>query len=231
MNKKRNVVLSPLNQADFPLVILEDLGMQYANIDSKTKIRMIMAECPLCEKPYRVSAANIKKGTSSKCRSCYDKNRSKKHGECNSKLYMVWSSMKARCTNPNSKDFPRYGGRGVMVCPEWNDNYKSFSLWAKSNGYREGLKIDRRNNDGIYEPNNCRWVTQEIQSRNTIKIMKTNTSGYRGVFLAKSTGKWNVYIGINKISTYIGTFKNKIDAAKAYDDYITNNKLEHTKNF
>ena len=82
-----------------------------------------------------------------------------------SKLYGVWRSMRNRCTNPNNKDFPDYGARGISVCSEWN-SFPRFQAWALANGYADGLTLDRINNDGSYEPANCRWVTRKEQAQN-----------------------------------------------------------------
>ena len=73
--------------------------------------------------------------------------------------------MKNRCTNPNNKDFSDYGARGISVCSEWQ-NFSPFQAWALANGYAEGLTLDRMNNDGSYEPANCRWVTRKEQAQN-----------------------------------------------------------------
>jgi hypothetical protein len=82
-----------------------------------------------------------------------------------SKLYYVWHSMKKRCELQAYFQYPRYGGRGIKLCEEWH-NYQNFKAWAESNGYVEGLSIDRINNDGNYEPQNCRWITLQQQNRN-----------------------------------------------------------------
>ena len=74
--------------------------------------------------------------------------------------------MKARCLNPNSHKYHAYGGRGITICDEWANNFQAFYDWAMANGYREDLTIDRRDNDGNYEPSNCRWVTNEAQCNN-----------------------------------------------------------------
>lgn len=91
--------------------------------------------------------------------------RNYKHGEYYTKLYKVWISMKQRCFNPKSKDYPDYGGRGITICPEWAESYIVFRDWALNNGYSEGLQINRIFNDNNYEPNNCNFVTAKENTR------------------------------------------------------------------
>lgn len=93
------------------------------------------------------------------------KERNTTHGLSKSKLHRVWANMKDRCENEFSKPFPHYGGRGIKVCEKWHD-FMSFYEWAMSNGYTDGLSIDRINVDGDYEPSNCRWATQKEQNNN-----------------------------------------------------------------
>ena len=90
------------------------------------------------------------------------KNR-RTHGMHGTRIYKTWISMKRRCANKNDK---RYGGRGITVCPEWRDSFEAFYEWAIKNGYDESLTIDRINNDGNYEPDNCRWVDWFTQANN-----------------------------------------------------------------
>lgn len=105
------------------------------------------------------------------------------HGLSKTKLYNVWCAMKRRCYNTNVKDYKNYGGRGIKVCDEWL-NYVPFYNWAVSNGYKEGLTIDRIDNDKDYEPNNCRWISKV---ENTIKKRNNHKVIYQGreIFLSE----------------------------------------------
>lgn len=81
------------------------------------------------------------------------------------KLYNVWKEMRQRCNNPKHKHYKRYGDRGIKVCKEWDDP-EAFYNWAVNNGYKEGLTLDRINNDKGYSPDNCRWATIKEQCKN-----------------------------------------------------------------
>ena len=80
--------------------------------------------------------------------------------------------MKVRCYNPRDKHYERYGGRGITVCDEWLNNFPAFYKWSIQNGYRQGLTIDRIDNDGNYCPENCRWTTYSVQNSNTSRNIK-----------------------------------------------------------
>ena len=93
-------------------------------------------------------------------------------------LYCRWESMKSRCYRKSDKDYPNYGGRGITMCDEWRYDFWKFVDWAMENGYRDGLTIDRKDNDKGYSPDNCRWITRYEQNQN-----KRNIPLYDGMTL------------------------------------------------
>lgn len=101
-------------------------------------------------------------------------NRTHGLSESNKRLYKVWKMMRRRCNNPKDKSYGRYGGIGIHVCHEWNNSFLSFYEWSMANGYiediadsgRNRISLDRIDNDGDYEPNNCRWTNNHVQAMN-----------------------------------------------------------------
>ena len=89
----------------------------------------------------------------------------RKHGAAGSHLYKVYYGMKARCYNPNNKNYKHYGGRGIEICEEWR-SFEAFAEWADKSGYVEGLTIERKDVNEGYCPQNCCWITQKEQTRN-----------------------------------------------------------------
>ena len=105
------------------------------------------------------------------------------------RLYRKWASMKNRCNRPSHKDFHNYGGRGIKVCDEWND-FSTFAEWAISNGYTDGVTLDRIDNNKGYSPDNCRFVdylTQENNRRNN-RMLSYNNQTFSLAQWARITG-------------------------------------------
>ena len=130
-----------------------------------------------CGNKKIISSTHLISGLTKSCGCLGKENRTKsraKHHKTNTKLYYVWKGMKQRCYNPNNKYYYNYGGRGITICDKWKDDFEEFYKWSVKNGYVENAlhkscTIDRINNDGNYEPSNCRWVDMKIQSNNRRK--------------------------------------------------------------
>ena len=141
-----------------------------------------------------------------------------KHGLRYHKLYTIWKNMKIRCHNQNSSDYWDYGGRGIRVCIRWKDNFVRFYNWAMANGWEEGLQIDRRDNDGNYHPDNCRFVTSKVNANNR-RMRKDNTSGYIGVYFYKGNNKYMANPYIDGKLKFLGYFNTAEEAAGAIEEY------------
>lgn len=111
-------------------------------------------------------------------------------------LYSVWKTMIHRCENPKRAKYADYGARGIMVCAEWHDPIE-FIKWAFGNGYHTGLQVDRIDNDGNYEPKNCRFVTPKQNSRN-----RRNTRYLTLFGETKSIAEWCEVIDISPFTIY-----------------------------
>lgn len=115
------------------------------------------------------------------------------HNKTGHRLFNIWQGMKERCYNTNSKDYNRYGGRGIEICQEWLDDFMNFYNWAMENGYDYSLSIDRTNVNRNYEPNNCKWATPEEQANNTRNNNLIEVNGE-----VKSVSQWARISGVSR---------------------------------
>jgi len=129
----------------------------------------VSARCH-CGKEFSATLSNLKRGNTKSCgcwKSAYGKIRGKaniRHGMSNSVEYRTWSSIRSRCYNSKHPDFRYWGARGITVCQRWLDSFENF--YQDMGPKPKGLSIDRIDNDGNYEPGNCRWATASEQQLN-----------------------------------------------------------------
>lgn len=140
----------------------KDEIIRYANAEEeKVDKRYLLIPCEKCNVERKIRKDHHKNNKAKICRNCYEVDK-----DSNSRLYFIYNGMKQRCFNKNNPKYERYGNRNITVCDEWNESYLNFKKWAMSNGYGDKLTIDRKNNDGNYEPSNCRWATGSTQQNN-----------------------------------------------------------------
>lgn len=146
-----------------------------------------------------------------------------KDGRTKHNLYGVWKQMIDRCENPSAKHYDRYGGRGIKVCEEWKDFWK-FVEWSDSVGGRpKKYSLDRINNDGNYEPSNCRWASQFVQTRNTSRNFIIE---YNGV--SKTVTDWGIELGINP-QTITNRINRGWDIKRALSEIPTKNSHKSSR--
>lgn len=121
-------------------------------------------------------------------------------------LHWCWTAMRQRCLNPKSKDYPRWGGRGVRVCERWN-NFENFV--ADMGDRPAGTSLDRINPDGDYTPENCRWATPKEQARNRRDIVRVRTE--RGIEYLVDYGK---RLGLTKGAAHLRLKRGKLEGAE-----------------
>lgn len=162
-----------------------------------------------CGNVVNIRGSSLRSGATVSC-GCYRKTKGIRHGESHkTRLYSVWLNMRNRCNNPNGQDYKHYGGRGIVVCQEWDD-YPTFKEWSLSNGYAKNLTIERIDNSGPYAPNNCRWATRAEQSRNTRANLMIEIAGK-----IHCAADWAKMLKIKS-----PTFYDRIRKGRAHEDWI-----------
>lgn len=172
-----------------------------------------------CGKHSVVSGTRIRTGRTKSC-GCLQpdtaRTRATKHGQHKIREYNIWSSLKQRCENENDKSYSRYGGRGISVCERWKDSFENF-LEDMGVSPSNNHSVDRVDNNGNYEPINCKWSTPFEQVTNR-RLGSNNTSGTAGVYWREDYGKWSSTINFSRKSIFLGYFEDIEEAIKAREE-------------
>lgn len=162
--------------------------IHFSHVDSGGNAYWV-CKCGECGKEYTTSISNLSRSKNHICSECKNKrlkDSKTTHNGTNTRLFTIWMGMKSRCCRESCPDYKNYGGRGIVICQEWLDNFEIFRDWALANGYSDNLTIDRKNVDGNYCPENCRWATSEVQDNN-----KRNSVYYEINGVRKTVSEWS----------------------------------------
>ena len=173
-------------------------------LPERGKLREVKYRCKCdCGRIHVTTAGRLSSGITQSC-GCYHLERIKeartKWTPEEAKIVAHLYEIKKRCYNKNYKDFEDWGGRGITVCDEWMDpisGYRKFVDWAKNNGYKKGLSIDRIDNDGPYAPWNCRWVDWYTQANNKRNNVFVDINGVR-----HTIAEWSRECGLDYDTLY-----------------------------
>jgi hypothetical protein len=217
--------------------ILGDFGVIFIKeLESVKDKRRAEFKCGRCGNVFITEIQQIKHNHTSSCgcrRSALLIDSNTTHGCTNSPLYFIWASIKYRCFNPTAKAYKDYGGRGIKVYEGWVDDPRPFIEYMKSVGWKEGLEVDRIDNDGNYEPNNLRVVTPCENLQNTRLLRSNNTLGFRGIAHHRDFNKnpYSARIVLDKTIYNLGSYQTPQQGAQAYDVAIILLKGLQPRNF
>lgn len=200
------------------LTVIDRDGTYVAPCGSKRAMWKCLCDCG---KIVIASTINLTSGNTKSC-GCLKAERIIKfnttHGGSHDRLYGIWKSIKRRCNSPKDSHYAEYGGKGVSVCKEWSDNYDSFKKWAYENGYNPTAEygectIDRIDNNGNYEPTNCRWTNNVVQANNTSRNHHVELNGIK-MTIAEFARTMN--IDKNHAWYYINKFEKEVSDGQFY---------------
>jgi len=177
---------------------------------------------------------NLRGGHTNSC-GCYAKKRAAEaktsHGMSRFSLFQVWRNMKSRCENPDNPWYELYSAKGREVCDKWKHNPKEFIDWANVNGWSSNLQLDRRDNSQGYSPENCRFVTPQVNTHNSDR-QRRNKTGYTGVWYDKRYSTYISYITgidvpLSRKRKHLGSFFTAEQAVTTRNNYIKEHNLPH----
>lgn len=183
--------LNLIGQRYGKLIVIKEVERHYQQ--SGKPVRRWLCKCD-CGNEKVIYQSSLRSGNTKSCGCGCEENRKKimmklGHHINNNYLYPKLTNtimaMRCRCNNPNSNEYYRYGGRGIKICDEWMDKkagISNFINWALNNGYKDGLTIDRIDNDKGYFPENCKWSDRFEQMSNTSKSKKITYQGKQYCF-------------------------------------------------
>lgn len=142
------------------------------------------------------------------------------HGQTKTRLHKIWASMHERCERKTHEHYADYGGRGISVCPAWKD-FVRFRDWAIASGYSDKLTLDRKDVNGDYSPNNCRWATMKEQQNNKRSNRIVVLEG-----VSHTVTEWAEMLGINKT-----TIKERLNLGWSDEKALTTPVRKRTRGY
>ena len=156
--------LQPLNQEEYQMKIVEDLGQVPSKTNPSRSYRHAIFECSICHSHFEARATGTAAKNQTKCSTC----AKTKFRQSDHPLYAIWNGIKQRCYSPARKDYHKYGGKGVTMCDEWKDDPKLFIEWCEANGWIPGLVVDKDIKSAqlgispaIYSPETISFITTQ----------------------------------------------------------------------